>query len=188
MTTPRAARLSALTALAVAAILLSACGGSSGESVSISETAPDPSPTSAESNAEDPAEVAVEPAADDAAEPGIEEDEPTPEAAPPAEYAEALGWEPVVLLTPLEDVGARPVFTWEAVPGASGYLLILLDPDGAGYWSWEGEATEIVLGGVPVLGDGIAGPALSPGMTWSVSAYGDELRVIGLSELRPISP
>ena len=77
-----------------------------------------------------------------------------------------------VLGPPESDAGEVPLFSWEPVAGASRYTVAVLGPD-APFWAWQGEETEIYLGGLPFeRPPGWAGPVILPGSCWSVTALG----------------
>ena len=89
------------------------------------------------------------------------------------------------LAPPTKEAGPVPVFRWEAVQGAHGYLLVVQGPDGRATWAWRGEATSVPLGGVE--GAPSAG-TLEAGSLWSVAALDAQRHVIAVSPLRPASP
>lgn len=90
--------------------------------------------------------------------------------------------------TPIDGEGRRPVLEWTAVDGAERYFVIVSAPSGAIYWGWRTSDTSVPVGGNPKLVEGAAGPAVSEGMTWIVSALDAEGNVVGISARRPISP
>lgn len=95
----------------------------------------------------------------------------------------------VELTGPDEDgAGKVPTFTWEEVEGAVQYRLFVLDAQGRPVWAWQGEGTEVALGGVPDRPAGEAGPVVTEGSTWSVVALDAEGQVVAASEDRPVSP
>ena len=93
-----------------------------------------------------------------------------------------------VLGPPESGAGEVPLFRWEPVAGASRYLVAVLGPDGP-LWGWQGEETEIYLGGLPFeRPPGIAGPVIVAGTCWSVMVRDDEGHVMAVSEFLPVSP
>ena len=93
-----------------------------------------------------------------------------------------------VLGPPESGAGEVPQFRWEPIAGASRYDVGVLGPDGP-LWAWQGEATEIYLGGLPFeRPPGLAGPVIAAGSCWSVMARGADGHVIAVSEFLPISP
>ncbi len=93
-----------------------------------------------------------------------------------------------VLGPPESGAGEVPLFRWEPVAGASRYLVAVLGPDGP-LWGWQGEETEIYLGGLPFeRPPGIAGPVIVTGTCWSVMARDAEGHVMAVSEFLPVSP
>lgn len=99
-----------------------------------------------------------------------------------------IGAEPVTLLTPTEGGGPRPLMEWESVEGASEYLVVVLDGDGAPYWAWSGSATSVRLGGGELPDDHGSGPIVESGALWSVSAYDSEGNLLAISGQRSIAP
>lgn len=94
----------------------------------------------------------------------------------------------IELRTPTEGEGLRPTLRWVAVDGADLYGVYLYDPDGAVYWTWRGEGTEVPVGGSPRLDDDAPGPRVTPGMTWAVVAWDADLLPVAASAERPIGP
>jgi hypothetical protein len=88
--------------------------------------------------------------------------------------AEELGLLPIELLTAAEGGGTRPLLEWSAVDGAARYYVVVLAPNGSTYWAWRSSDTSVPVGGLPQLDPGAAGPAVAPGMTWSVLATSDD--------------
>jgi hypothetical protein len=92
-------------------------------------------------------------------------------------------------LTAAEDVGAQPLFEWQAVEDAARYVLLVIDTDGRAYWSWEGAETAVYLGGgTDVPPEDSAGPKLLRPMTWMVFAFDEAESLIGVSASSPITP
>jgi hypothetical protein len=93
-----------------------------------------------------------------------------------------------VLGPPEEGAGEVPLFRWAPVAGASRYTVAVIGPNGP-LWAWQGEETEIYLGGLPFeRPPGWPGPVIAPGSCWSVIARGDDGHVIAVGAFLPISP
>ncbi len=165
-----------LAALTLLAVLSAACSSSDAEPASPTTTATDADGES------DPAPTTT--LAADAADAA---DEPDAEAGLAADL-EAVGVSTVELVTPEAGGGRRPLLEWEPVDEAVEYQVVLLTPSGDPYWGWITEETSVPVGGTPALDDGAAGPSVVAGMTWSVSAYGTDADLVGLSGHRSISP
>jgi hypothetical protein len=91
--------------------------------------------------------------------------------------------------TPESGNGEHPTFAWEPVDGAARYLLNVYHAEGGGYWSWEGEATEVMLGGFDAPPSPEAdGPRLTGPMSWAVVALDADDHFIASSPLRPVAP
>ena len=112
------------------------------------------------------------------------------EAGAPGEPFEGTDLPEVTLVAPpLEGAGEVPTFEWEPVEGAATYRLAVLNGDGEAVWSWEGESTEVALGGLSVdRPEGEPGPVITAGSSWSVAALDADGHVLALSVLRPVSP
>ena len=102
--------------------------------------------------------------------------------------AAELGLDEIQLTTPISGGGRRPVLEWAPLTEAAHYHVLVRAPSGRVYWGWRTSGTSIPVGGLPRLTENAAGPAISIGMSWSVSAVDADGRVIGLSGQRPISP
>jgi hypothetical protein len=102
--------------------------------------------------------------------------------------ASQWGLETIELLTPTEGGGRRPILEWQPVAGAEAYNVVVLAPSGRVYWGWRTVETSVPVGGHPRLNESAAGPAISAGMTWSVTAVASDGSLIALSDQRPISP
>jgi hypothetical protein len=74
------------------------------------------------------------------------------------------------------------------VDGAAQYHVVVLAPNGSTYWAWRTDDTSVPVGGSPQLTPDAAGPAIAPGMTWSVLAVSDDGTPVALSGRRPIAP
>lgn len=138
--------------------------------------------------ADPPAEDDPEPTPDP--EDGAEEPD-EPEAAPSEaeQLPPALELElpEITLLTPGSGEGPRPVLSWEPVPDAATYLVLLRsEPDGPAVWAWRGEDTEIRVGFVEQ--PGLGGPEVDEGMVWSVLALDADDLPVAQSGERPIAP
>jgi hypothetical protein len=155
--------------LAAAALALSACSGGEGPG------ATSPAGTGPEASA--------------SATTGAGSASTTPGAPAPSGEPLVAGVPPIVVLAPAaENAGDAPRFAWEPVESASGYSLAVLGPDGP-VWGWQGEETEIYLGGLPFeRPPGWAGPVLPEAACWSVIARGADGHVVAVSELLPVSP
>jgi hypothetical protein len=99
------------------------------------------------------------------------------------------GVEPLEVLGPPETgAGPVPVFSWSPVEGATLYDLVVVGPDGP-IWAWQGEETELALGGLPFeRPEGLGGPVLETGSCWSVVALDGNGHVIAASPLLSVSP
>lgn len=86
-------------------------------------------------------------------------------------------------------VGEVPMFEWESVSGADRYRLVVIDGNGAMLWAWNGPETRVNLGGYPdKRPEGVSGPVITAGSTWSVSAFDQAGKPLAVSELRSVSP
>lgn len=116
-------------------------------------------------------------------------DQPQIEEAAGESFITGPGLESVKLLTPVDGAGEKPLFAWEAVSGAGYYQLVVFDEAGKPYWAWEGNGTQIHLGGTqdqPPLES--SGPVIESGYSWAVIAYDAQGNVLASSDVRPISP
>ncbi|MFZ8999386.1 MAG: hypothetical protein ACO3D0_13590, partial [Ilumatobacteraceae bacterium] len=115
--------------------------------------------------------------------------DPSTEPAPVPQFGEPViaGVDPIGLLTPPSGGGDRPVLSWEPIPGAAEYLVVVHDADGAPYWSTITTATEVPVGGV-VLDPGASGPRLAAGYSWVVVASDTDGVVVAASARLPIAP
>lgn len=112
---------------------------------------------------------------------------PTPRAI--SRLFERLNLAPIELLTPTENAGHYPKFEWRPVPGASRYLLLLMDDNGRAYWAWEGSKTAVFLGGSEEApAEDRVGPILLRPMRWMVVAFNAAGKPIASSPIRPIAP
>lgn len=94
----------------------------------------------------------------------------------------------VALVTDTSGGGERPLLEWESVDGADHYSLYLYGPSGDVYWSWTGHDTAVHVGGEPRLDDGVPGPSVADGMSWSVLAHDAAGLPLAVSEQRAIAP
>ena len=104
-------------------------------------------------------------------------------------YLPVDGIEQIELATPETGNGELPVFKWEAVEGASLYMVIVHRQDGKAYWAWEGSENEVILGNIQdqnTINSG--GPRLLEPMTWAVVALDKDDKFIASSILQRISP
>ncbi len=122
--------------------------------------------------------------------PSIDEPTTMPSAPAPTGSSRAaeLGLADIELTTPVSGGGRRPVLEWAPLADTAYYYVVVRAPSGGVYWGWRTNQTSVPVGGLPRLSEDAAGPAISAGMTWSVSAVDGQGRVIGLSGHRPISP
>ena len=94
----------------------------------------------------------------------------------------------IKLLTDTQGVGEKPLLKWDAVENADYYQLVVFDEVGRPYWAWEGNTTQIYLGGTDVQPpENSSGPFISNGYSWAVVAYNAEGQVIASSAIRSIS-
>lgn len=118
--------------------------------------------------------------------PATEVEEPTIDIDPAhVGLVDALG--AMTLTTPESGGGERPVLAWEPVDGADHYAVVVLDPDGQPYWGWR-TADTVVRVGVGDRAEGVPGPRVADGMTWSVVAHGADGIPVAASARRPIEP
>jgi hypothetical protein len=120
-----------------------------------------------------------------------ESDAPSPSATLSSEpVIAAKGIVAINQQTPTENVGAFPLFQWEAVPDAVHYMLVVKTAEGRPYWAWEGVETSVYLGGgdTPPPEDSLGPRLFEPLMTWTVFAFAADDTLIGSSPARPISP
>lgn len=85
--------------------------------------------------------------------------------------------------------GEVPAFEWAAVNGADHYRLVVLDGNSNILWAWYGYETKVNLGGQP--GDrpeGVGGPVIDQGSSWSVIAFDINGKSMATSEIRSVSP
>ena len=170
-----------------ACLVIGACGAASTPSVEQGTTPA--TPTDAASAASTTGATQSPPTGAPATTSTVPTAQPTPAVAGerPAR-ADELGLRDIELRTPTSGAGQRPVLEWVPLADAAHYYVIVRAPSGRVYWGWRTSETSVPVGGLPQLSESAAGPAISVGMTWSVSAVDDEGRVIGLSGHRPISP
>lgn len=93
------------------------------------------------------------------------------------------------LLTETQGIGEKPLLIWDAAENAGYYQLVVFDEAGKPYWTWEGSATQIYLGGTDSQPPAdSSGPVISNGYSWAVVAYNAKDQVIASSAVRSISP
>jgi hypothetical protein len=92
------------------------------------------------------------------------------------------------VITPPSGGGPRPDLAWEPVPGTELYLVTVFAPSGAPYWGWQGTETSVPVGGRPRLEPDAAGPSITAGMTWQVTASGPGGEVLASSGRIEITP
>lgn len=171
-------------------VLVAACGGD-GDDDSSAATSPPPADVTvaaepAEPTAE-PAEPQLEPTAEPTAVPAEPTLAPSPTAPPePDDIWTLLGIERVELAA-TEPNQPRPVLSWAPVDGAVRYALVVLDADGVPYWAWTGADPSIRFGGRGEGDDGQV-PFLHEAMTWRVSAYDADDRIVAISEPARLEP
>jgi hypothetical protein len=152
--------------LLVTGLLIVSCGAPAGGNVNLSPVAP----TTLSTKPVDTATVA-------------------PTELPVEPFLAAPGMTRVKLLTDAEAVGRKPLFQWEAIPGADRYQLIVFDEAGDPYWAWEGTQTQIYMGGTqsqPPVDS--SGPSIGSGYAWAIVAYSSDGKPLATSEVRKISP
>lgn len=91
----------------------------------------------------------------------------------------------VVQTTPTSGNPPTPLLAWEPVDGAESYSVIVLDPDGATWWSWDGPELEVALGGV---GSAPAALRTAAGVSWAVLAQAEDGTVLAVSPWRRLDP
>jgi hypothetical protein len=103
----------------------------------------------------------------------------TPTTMPPDVLQRQPGVAPVEVRVSGADP-TRPTFSWDAVPGASGYQVVVHAGDGSPLWAWTGAATSVPLGGAE-RGADEEGPTLTGPS--SVRVYGFEAsgRLVAIS-------
>ena len=83
--------------------------------------------------------------------------------------------------------GPYPILSWEPVPAAATYWLVVSDADGQPYWAWTGEATEVRFGGGD--SDEVNQTAtLHEPMTWTVIAIDSDGELVAFSEPATVEP
>jgi hypothetical protein len=66
---------------------------------------------------------------------------------------------------------------------------VVIDGNGAMLWAWNGPETRVNLGGYPdKRPEGVSGPEITAGSSWSVSAFDQAGKPLAVSEIRPVSP
>lgn len=101
-----------------------------------------------------------------------------------------LGLPPITLASPeMHCAGAFPTFTWEPVPSAASYAVVVLTTDGKPIWAWQGPATTVVFGNHPTPPEEPAGGyQLTMSAKWFVVAYDAQGLPVANSVLRPVAP
>jgi hypothetical protein len=93
-----------------------------------------------------------------------------------------------VMAPPQSDAGEVPMFRWEPVAGAVQYELVVMGPE-LPIWAWQGDATEVWLGGLSVeRPPEMAGPVIVAGTCWSVIARDADDAITAASDLLAVSP
>jgi hypothetical protein len=104
-------------------------------------------------------------------------------------YMPVPGGVSITQTTPESGSGAHPTFAWEPVEGAARYMLYVFHADGGAYWAWEGDATQVMLGGFDAPpSDSADGPRLTEPMQWAVLAVDANDHFIASSPLRDVAP
>lgn len=132
--------------------------------------------------------VAVDDGSDDVS--GPEASSPPPPTGPPMPVVGdpiVAGVAPLGLLTAPSGGGDRPLLAWQDVPGATEYLVIVYDEEGAPYWSTITPSTEVVVGGVEV-DPAASGPRVGDGYSWVVFASDADGLLLAASARLPIAP
>ncbi len=89
---------------------------------------------------------------------------------------------------PSAGAGHYPLFSWEPVPAAEAYQVVVSGPAGP-IWAWEGPDPRIRFGGLtdePPADYG--GPSLDGPGCWSVVALDADGHVIAASAVVPVTP
>lgn len=96
----------------------------------------------------------------------------------------------IELLVPgTSGAGEVPGFEWAPVDGAARYRLVVLDGSGKMLWAWNGADTKVNLGGLPeARPEGVGGPLINAGSSWSVIAFDASGNAIAASNIRAVSP
>ncbi|MCL4473663.1 MAG: hypothetical protein M1539_04235 [Actinobacteria bacterium] len=85
--------------------------------------------------------------------------------------------------------GEVPAFEWKPVDGAVSYRLVILDGGGNVLWAWTGPDTKVNLGGLQFeRPEGVGGPVLTSGSSWSVVAFDANGNPVATSNIRSVSP
>lgn len=113
---------------------------------------------------------------------------PTTEPERPSEPPRLAGLPPVELITAQQGGGDRPLLEWTPVDGVDVYGVYLYAPDGSIYWTWQGEATSVFVGGETQLPDAMPGPSVVDQMTWSVVGFDADLLPMAASDVHLIAP
>lgn len=83
--------------------------------------------------------------------------------------------------------GPHPVLSWQAVPSASSYWLVVQDSNGNPYWAWTGSDTEVRFGGGDTDALNQTAVLYEP-MSWRIVALAVDGRVVAFSEYAAIEP
>lgn len=113
---------------------------------------------------------------------------PTTEPERPSEPPRLAGLDSIELTTEQQGGGDRPLLEWSPVDGVDVYGVYLYAPDGSTYWTWQGEATSVFVGGESQLPDSMPGPSVADQMTWSVVGFDADFLPVAASDVRPIAP
>jgi hypothetical protein len=79
------------------------------------------------------------------------------------------------------------VLSWQAVPSASSYWLVVQDSNGNPYWAWTGSDTEVRFGGGDTDALNQTAVLYEP-MSWRIVALAVDGRVVAFSEYAAIEP
>jgi hypothetical protein len=175
-------------AVALAAATLTACSGGDDDEAVRSETAPASTAAASTTAADDQPADETAPASTDA---------PSATTTPATSTTtttttQAPGVLPDVatldLLTSGSGLGPRPLLRWEAVDGATAYVVTVNRPGGGPIWAWEGATTEVPYGGGPADDPDTTGARLEEPATWFVAAKDAEGRLLAVSGRVDIAP
>jgi len=95
----------------------------------------------------------------------------------------------LTLRTPTNGGGAHPILRWQAARAADHYLVVVQTPDGDPFWTWQGAATRVRLGGGPLHARASsAGARLETKKVWFVLAFGADGAPVASSTKRSLRP
>ena len=92
-----------------------------------------------------------------------------------------------IIVHPSTEGGPHPELSWEPVPDAVAYWLVLQRADGEATWAWTGSETSTRVGGgaSPDLNQTAA---VHAEMQWVVTAFDANDEVIAISAPSPLRP